>query len=179
MSRDPRVPRRIRALTVAAVVGAALGALPAAAGEHSIGVGLHYWQTVDDLAAGAGLKDDGVSLLAAYQYAPTRGLLRFELDLEYFDEGFGGSAEAAYAPVAYLVVGRSFYVAAGFGVTFSGGLADSPSDPFYSGRLGYQFHLLPGLLLDLNASYRTNAFKELGDLDVDALTLGVIARVKI
>jgi hypothetical protein len=70
-------------------------------------------------------------------------------------------------------------VAAGFGVTFSSGLDDSPSDPFYSGRLGFQLELLPGLLLDFNANYRTNAFEELGDFDVDTLTLGVIARVKI
>lgn len=179
MPSGPRAPRLIRALAVAAVFGAVGSASPAAAGEHLIGGGLHYWQTVDDLAGGAGLDDNGVSLIVSYQYAPRRGLLRFELDLEYFDAGFGGSPEAAYSPVAYLVVGTKLYVAAGVGVTFSSGLADDPSDPFYTGRLGYQFHLLPGLFLDLNANYRTNAFEQLGDLDVDTFTLGVIARVKI
>lgn len=179
MPSAPRAPRLVRVLAVAAVFGAVWSASPAAAGEHLIGAGLHYWQTVDDLVDGAGLEDNGVSLIVSYQYAPNRGLLRFELDLEYFDAGFGGSAQAAYAPVAYVVVGTKLYVAAGIGVTFSSGLANDPSDPFYSGRLGYQFHLLPGLLLDLNANYRTNAFEELGNLDVDTFTLGVIARVKI
>ncbi|HEX9732335.1 MAG TPA: hypothetical protein VGG06_10150 [Thermoanaerobaculia bacterium] len=176
---DSRTSHLIRALAVTAVLAGYWCAAPAAAGEHSIGVGLHYWQTLDDLVDGAGLEEDGVSLLLAYQYAPSRGLLRFEIDLEYFDEGFGGSPDAAYAPVAYLVVGGKLYVAAGFGVTFSSGLDDSPSDPFYTGRLGFQLELLPGLLLDFNANYRTNAFEELGDFDVDTLTLGVIARVKI
>ena len=120
-----------------------------------------------------------MSLLVSYQYVPTRGLLRFELDLEYFADGFGGSAESAYSPVAYVVVGKRFYAAAGLGVTFSSGLPDSPSDPFFTSRLGYQFHLLPGLFLDVNANYRTNAFAALGNLDVDTFTLGVIARIKI
>lgn len=182
MSSGPRARRRFHPFTFAVCVvalGAAWGGSPAAAAEHRIGVGLHYWQTVDDLVAGAGIEDDGVSLLVSYQYVPNRSLLRFELDLEYFDDGFGGSTQSAYAPVAYVVIGDKLYVAAGIGLTFSSGLADDPSDPFYSARFGYQFHLLPGLLLDLNANYRTNAFEQLDNFDTDTITLGVIARVKL
>lgn len=182
MSSGPPASRILRAVTLAvcaAVAGAIFGVAPAAAGEHRLGGGLHYWQTVDDLFDGAGIDEQGVSILLSYQYVPHRTLFRFELDLEYFDDGFGGSTEAAYAPVAYLVVGERLYVAAGVGVTFSSGLADDPSDPFYTMRLGYQFHVLPGLLLDINGNYRTNAFEELTNFDSDTITLGVIARVKL
>lgn len=182
MSSGPCISRRYRAfvfVVCALALCATWGASPAAAGEHRLGGGVHYWQTVDDLFDGAGLEEQGVSLLASYQYVPNRGLFSFELALEYFDDGFGGSTDTAYAPVAYIVVGRKLYVAAGIGVTFSSGLADDPSDPFYNTRLGYQFHLLPGLLLDINANYRTNAFEAITNFDSDTITLGAIARFKL
>ena len=151
----------------------------AQAAEHRVGLGVHYWQTVDDLIAGEDLEDDGVSFLLSYQYVPKRGLFRFEFDLEYFSDGFGGSADSAISPVVYVVVGKPFYVAGGLGVTFSSGLEDDPSDPFFTGRVGYLFDLLPGLALDVNANYRTNAFEQLGDFDVDTFTLGAIVRLKL
>ena len=150
-----------------------------AANGHSVGLGLHYWQTVDDLFDGAGLEEDGVSFLLAYQYTPSRGLLRFEVDLEYFEDGFGGSPDSAIAPVAYLLVGRKLYVGAGIGLTYSSGLDGDFSDPFFAGRFGYDIALLPGLSVDLNVNYRTNTFDELGDLDTDTFTLGVVPRITV
>lgn len=170
---------RLPILLAAALVAYAFAAAPARAGEHSLGLGLHYWQTADDLIGGAGLDDEGVSWVGSYQFFPSRGIIGFEIDLEYFGDGFGGSAEAAEAPVFYVVFGKRLYVAGGIGVTFSSGLEGDVSDPFYAGRIGYQLGLLPGLKLDLNANYRTNTFDELGDLDTDTLTLGVLARLKI
>ncbi len=166
-------------LLAASLAACALTAAPALAGEHSVGLGLHYWQTADDLIGGADLEDDGVSWVGSYQLFPSRGIIGFEIDLEYFDDGFGGSADSALAPVVYVVFGKRLYVAGGVGVTLSSGLEGDVSDPFYAGRIGYQLGLLPGLALDLNANYRTNAFDELGDLDTDTLTFGVIARLKL
>lgn len=166
-------------ILLALVLFAVTGAAPARAASSSFGLGLHYWQTVNDLIGGAGLEDNGVSYVLSYQRTPSRGLLRFELDLEYFDKGFGGSDQAAFAPVGYLIVGRKFYVAGGIGLTFSSGLENDVSDPFFAGRIGYDIALLPGLSLDVNVNYRTNTFAELGDLDTDTFTLGVIARIKL
>lgn len=185
MSRDPskliRPSRRPALLVVPALAALfALSAAPPARGaDQSFGLGIHYWQTVDDLVDGAGLEDNGISYIFSYQYSPVRGLFRFELDLEYFDEGFGGSASEALAPVGYVIVGRKFYVAAGVGLTWSSGLPDDFSDPFFAGRFGWDIGLLPGLSVDLNVNYRTNTFSELGDLDTDTFTLGAIARIKV
>jgi hypothetical protein len=182
MSRNQKKPRPYGLLAVPAAITllALAGAAPAgAAPGDSFGLGIHYWQTVDDLFDGAGLEEDGVSYILSYQRNPSRGILRFELDLEYFDEGFGGAAEEAFAPVAFLLVGRKFYVGAGIGVTYSSGLPDDFSDPFFAGRFGWDFALLPALSLDLNVNYRTNTFNELGDLDTDVFTLGAIVRFRV
>lgn len=155
-------------------------AAPAWAGENVLGLGIHYWRTVDDL------KDDGfgdidskgTSGVVSYQYFPG-GPLGIELDLEYFDKGFSGSTEEAYSPQLYLVLGHRFYAAAGVGVTYSKGLEDSPSDPFYAGRLGLNLLLLPGVGLDINANYRANTFQGLRDAETDTVTLGAILRITL
>ena len=57
---------------------AAFAAVPAAAGEHRIGLGYHYFETLDDLELDTidDIDDSGSSLVASYQYLPG-GLLRF------------------------------------------------------------------------------------------------------
>ncbi len=171
---------RLLVLLAAVVVAGSLASAPAAAGEHTIGLGVHFWQTVDDLQAGAGLEDDGVGFLASYQYKPwQRGLFKFEIDLEYFDDGYGGSSQSAYSPILLAVFGNRMYVAGGIGVTFSSGLANDPTDPFFAARFGYDLRVLPGLSIDLNLNYRTNAFDDLGAFDTDAITVGAIARLKL
>lgn len=174
----------LRRLTLAAVA-VLLILVPSTAdaedkgGVHRLGLGVLYWQTVDDLAGGGDIEDDGLSLVASYQYGKKRGLISFEIDLEYFNDGFGGSGETTLAPVAFVLIGNQLYVGAGIGVSFSSGLEDDVSDPFYAGRLGYQFDVLPGLRLDVNLNYRTNAFGELDDFDSDTLTAGAFARIKL
>jgi hypothetical protein len=175
-SKTAQVRRRLFALPVLL----ALFAAPAFAGENVLGFGIHYWRTVDDI------KDDGfgdidskgTSGVVSYQYFPG-GPIGIELDLEYFDKGFSGSTEAAYAPQFYLVFGHRFYLATGIGMTYSDGLEDSPSDPFYAGRLGVNVLLLPGVGLDLNANYRSNTYKGLRDAETDTVTLGAILRITL
>jgi len=146
------------------------------AAEHRFGLGAHYWRSLDDLAD-AGLDDDGVSPYLTYQYAPA-GIFRFEADLEYYGKGFGGSDAAAYSPVVFLLAEFGIYGGLGVGVTFSDGLENNVSDPFYAARIGYDFQLIPRLHFDVNANYRAGSFKALEDFDQDSVTLGAAARLE-
>jgi hypothetical protein len=169
----------MRSIARAAAVLALAVSMPAAAAaaEQRIGFGYHYWQTVDeiDVAHLDQVDDAGYSIVFSYQYLV--GLIRFEGDLEYFDDGFGGSTESAYAPQAYVLVGRFFYAGVGVGVTHSTGFADGDwSDPWFAGRVGLDVLLLPHIHLDVNANYRANAFSELAE-DTGAFTLGASLRL--
>lgn len=168
-------------IALAGLAGLAPG--QASAGDHFVGGGLEFWRTVDGLP-GTGdfddIEDDGSSWVLSYQYRP-RGLFRFELDLEYFDDGFAGSTDTAIAPQAFILVGRGLYGGVGAGFTFSDGLEDDVSDPFFMGRLGFEFSLLGPLKIDLHATYRFDDWDGLEDIDVDTdtYTLGAYVRFKI
>ena len=152
----------------------------AAAGEHRLGLGAHFWKTLDNLSGDDfdGIEDDGLAWVVSYQYIPD-SLIKFELDVEYYDGGFAGSPDSALTPVAFVMVGSKLYGALGVGLTYSGGLQDDVSDPFFAGRVGYVLSILPGIRVDINANYRTGAFEDLGDADTDAITLGAILRFKL
>jgi hypothetical protein len=149
-------------------------ATPARA-EHRLGVGELYWRSLGDLSR-ADLEEDGIAPFVTYQYVPA-GIFKFELDLEYYRKGFGGSTAAAYSPVAFVLAEFGLYGGVGAGVTVSDGLQDNVSDPFYVARLGYDFQLVPRLHFDINANYRANTFAALKDYDKDSLTFGAAARV--
>ncbi|HYG65581.1 MAG TPA: hypothetical protein VEL74_23565 [Thermoanaerobaculia bacterium] len=164
-------------LLVFAVLGlSGLEAAPAAAAEHRLGGGVHYWKTVDELADDDfDIDDEGVAWVASYQYVPV-GLFKLEVDVEYFPSGFGGSPETAWSPQLYLVLGGKLYGAVGAGVVFSEGYEDSPSDPFYAARLGLDLTLLPRTHLDVHANYRFNDWNEFEQADTDTITLGALLR---
>lgn len=168
-----------RRAALTAILAVAIPAA-AAAGEHRIGFGYHYWKTVDDLDDFADIEDDGYATVLSYQYLPG-GLLRFEVDVEYFSDGFGGSTDDAYSPQVYVLFGRFLYAGVGIGITHGDGFAsgDDWSDPWYAARAGLDILLLPRLHLDINANYRANAFEDLEDADTDALTFGASVRLRI
>jgi len=174
------VPRPKRWLTLAAVLAcSALIATPASAAEHRLGLGLHYWQSLDDLAKDfPGIEDSGVSWLVSYQIDPA-GLFKFEGDLEYFREGFGGSEGSAFTPQVFLLVGGKFYGGVGVATTFASSFENNRSSPFYIARAGIEFTLLPGMRIDLNLNYESKVFNELDNFDSDAITLGVFVRFNI
>lgn len=169
----------MRGLAVLALAAAALGTAPAAAGEHRLGGGLHYFQTIDDIELDdlGAIEDEGNSLVASYQYLPG-GLLRFEIDLEYYEDGYGGSLDEAWAPQVYALLGRVIYGGVGVGVTQSDSFlsGDDWSEPWYAAKVGLDLLLLPRFHLDIHANYRANAFEELDEAESDAITLGVIGR---
>jgi hypothetical protein len=168
---------------VVVAVTAALCWLGAAAGagaaEHRFGLGANYWRTLDDLdASELEVEEDGVAPYFTYQWVPA-GIVRLGLDVEYYEAGFGGSTDAAYAPVGWVIVEFGLYGGVGAGVTISDGLSDNVSDPFYAARLGWDFQVLPNIHVDLNANYRANTFAELEEYDSDAITLGAAVRVAL
>lgn len=161
---------------LAMLLAVGFSAAPADAAEHRLGLGIHYWKTVDDLV-GDGfdeLEEDGFSFVLSYKAVP-KGLLSVGVDLEHSD-GFGGSTDTVLTPIVWVYAGKSLYVGAGAGVNISDSFEGNTSDVFWAGRIGLDFHLLPRLRLDLNANYRAGAFDELDELATDAITLGAIAR---
>jgi hypothetical protein len=170
--------------TIAAVAVCGLAWLAPAAGaagaaEHRIGIGGNYWRALDDLdASDLDVDEDGIAPYLSYQFVPA-GIVRFELDLEYYADGFGGATGSAYAPVAFVLVEFGLYAGVGIGVTVSDDLDDNVSDPFYAARVGWDFQILPRLHVDLNANYRTNTFADLDGYDSDSITLGAAVRVAL
>jgi opacity protein-like surface antigen len=155
----------------------AMAAVPALAADHRIGAGIHHWQTVDDLADEGfeGLDDSGTSGIVSYQYMP-EGIFSFELDLEYFADGFGGSTEKAWSPQAYLLIGHGFYAGVGVGNVISDG---ESSDPFYAAKLGVDFAIIPRVSVDINANYRFDAWSLIDEVDTDTVTFGALLRLRI
>lgn len=168
---------RNQVIAIALLSFAAVAVAPAQAGEHRLGFGFHYWKTVDELDDEGfdDIDDSGLSQVFSYQYLPNP-VLRWEIDVEYFDDGFAGATEEAYSPQVFLLFGRGIYGGLGVGATYSSGLIDDWSDPFYAARAGIDLLLLPKIHLDINANYRFDAWSELEDVDTETLTLGAIAR---
>ncbi|MES1244153.1 MAG: hypothetical protein ABUT39_21290 [Acidobacteriota bacterium] len=156
---------------------AALISLPAFAADHRIGVGIHHWQTVDDLADEGfdNLDDSGNSAIVSYQYMP-EGIFSFELDLEYFADGFGGSTESAISPQAYLLIGHGLYAGVGVGNVVSDG---ESSDPFYAAKVGFDISIIPRVSVDVNANYRFDDWGLIDEADTDTVTFGALLRLRI
>jgi hypothetical protein len=173
-----RLPTQIWILGTVALL-AALGAAPASAGEHRLGLGANYWQSIDELADDFDIEEDGIAFFGTYQYRPG-GLLAFEVDLEHFDEGFGGGTEEAYSPQVYFLFGSGWYAGLGAGVLYhrSGGDSseDEFSDVFYAAKAGLNFPLVPKVYLDLGVNYRFDALEDLDEVESDVLFLGAALR---
>jgi hypothetical protein len=153
-------------------------AAPVAAGEHRLGFGLHYWQSIDQLDdqfPEFEVADDGVSEVVSYQYLA--GFIRFEVAAEYFDKGFQGSLDWAVSPQVYILAGRGFYGGLGVGSTYSDFANGSWSDPYYIAKAGIDLLLLPKIHLDINADYRFLEWEDLDDYDTDTITFGATVRV--
>lgn len=184
MQRSQAPKALVPSLLILTLGFALMSAQPADAAENRFGLGVHFFKTVDDLVDDAGddstanIEEDGYAIVVSYQRIP-RGLFRFEIDVEYYESGFGGSGEDAITPLAFILFGRSLYAGVGVGITYASDLQDNISDPFFAGRLGYELGILPGLSVDINANYRVGAFNDLDELDTDAMTLGAILRFKL
>ncbi len=158
-----------------------MGATTASAdSNYTLGVGLHYWDSLDTVVDSEfDFEDSGYSLLLAWQWAP-ENLIQFEIDLEYFEDGFAGATGEAFSPMALVLLDLPvLYVGAGVGVTLSDDFSDNVSDPFYLARAGFHIGLLPRLALDLHLDYRFDVWEEIDNYDSDTITLGAILRFKL
>jgi len=167
----------ILAFSLAAVVPAQSQEGGGSKSEHRVGGGLHFWKALDALNDDlfSELEESGAAIVGSYQFVP-EGLFRFEGYFEYFNKGFAGSTSAAIAPQVFVLVGKGFYGGAGVGFTYSSDIDGSISDAFYTGRFGFDVLVLPRFHLDFSLNYRVGAFDDLENVNVDTLTLGVIAR---
>lgn len=175
----PKNDLKIRNFTFLFLFMSILCALPAGAGEHRFGLGAHFFKTVDDIADDgfSDIEDDGYAFVVSYRYEPG-GFIFFQLEADYYKDGYGGATESALAPAVFVGVGRDIYVAIGLAATYSDDFDGSFSDPYYIGRIGYDLDLLPGISLDINVNYQAGSFSEIEDfdLDTDTLTLGASIR---
>lgn len=176
--------RKLPALATASLLIAAAIAFPAGpaeAAQHRIGVGANYWKTIESLDdEGIGnigqIDDSGVAEVASYQFWP-QGLVGFEIAVEHFPEGFGGSTHDAWSPQVYVTLGHGLYGGVGVGVTNSSDFDGNWSDPFYAAKLGFNIGLLPHIALDVYGNYRFDAWSELNDANTDTVFLGAQVRI--
>lgn len=142
-----------------------------------LGVGAHYWRTVDSIDD-RDFDRDGVSWLVTYQNT-LLPLLKYQVDLEMFPSSFAGSKKTVYAPQLLGIVGHWIYVGAGIGILY----ADSSfaDRPFYLLRAGLDLPILPSLRLDINANYHFSEWKGISetadDIESDTITLGAALRL--
>lgn len=143
-----------------------------------LGVGVHYWRTLDDIEIDD-LDRDGLAWMVSARFFP-ESLVSLGLEVEQFPEEFAPGDEAVYAPAAYLVLGRSLYAAVGVGGYYRDG--DFADDPFYAARLGIVLEALPQVFLDLNANYRFEEWEQFNEdehkIDTDTVTLGAALRIQ-
>lgn len=162
-------------ITILAVLAAMSGLNALAESGPRIGAGVNYWVALDDLDEDD-VDDDGFSYIASYQYRAD--LLGLEVDVEFLPDRFG---EDAWAPEAYLLLGRTIYAGAGIGIVNSDG--DFADEPFYAFKAGLDLEVLPSLYLDISANYRFNDSADLGedekDIDTDTVFLGAAIRVAL
>ncbi len=149
---------------------------PAYAGNHRLGLGGHYWKSIDDIDV-SDINEDGFAMVVSYQYKPT--LFGFQFDVEIADEQLTGKSKAVYSPQAFLIVGGLVYGGLGIGTHYSDG--DFADKPFYALKAGLDFELLPRIHLDINANYRFDNWdinEVTEDVDTDTVTLGLVGRIE-
>jgi len=162
-------------LAAACGVFLACGATGVRAGEQRIGGGVNYWVAVKDIHTDK-VDDNGFSYLASYQYRAD--LLGLEMDAEFLPDRFG---KDAWAPEAYLLVGRTIYAGAGIGIINTD--SKFADDPFYALKAGLDFEVLPRIFLDISGNYRFNDKAQLensdSNIDTDTVFLGAAVRLAL
>lgn len=162
-----------RMLVLGIAVLALLSVKQARAEGQSIGGGANYWVAVADIDVD-NIDKSGFGYYVSYQYKA--GLLGLGVDFEMLPDWFG---DDAFAPQAYILVGKAIYGGAGVGWTYQND--DFADDPFFTLRAGFDLELLPSIHLDVYGQYRFGSSKDLEneatDIDTDTVYLGAAVRV--
>ncbi len=158
-----------------AVVVLAAGGLfeGARSGEHQLGGGIHYLETLGDIKDVPEWDSSSLGWMISYRYKMT--LIKIEADLEWIPD-YGGSDKTLSQPQVWLIVGGLIYGAGGIGGSYiDGAWLDNP---FYGLRAGADL-TVAGLNLDLFAAYffqSTQVFEDVDQKDLDSITFGAIVR---
>ncbi|MEW6259706.1 MAG: hypothetical protein AB1547_07325 [Thermodesulfobacteriota bacterium] len=145
--------------------------------NHRLGVGAQYWKVVNSIDV-EHINKEGFSGIVSYQLIPT-SMLKFELDLEVAPDGIIIPDKTAYAPQAYIIVGKGIYAALGIGIWYAND--KFMDEPFYALRAGVDLEVLPSVYLDVNANYRFARWDYetiKGDISGDTITLGTMLRIE-
>lgn len=167
-------------VVILVLCGVLLFSVPSHAGNHRLGIGGHYWKSVDDIDISEltdDIKEDGYAMVVSYQYKPT--LFGFQFDVEIADDQLTGLDETVYSPQIFMIVGGLVYGGVGIGTHYTDG--EFTDEPFYALKAGLDFELLPRLHLDINANYRFDNWDRdevEADLDTDTVTLGLVGRIE-
>lgn len=167
---------------VPTMLACAVLALPSAGAAaetlHYLGIGVRYWQTVDDISL-VDVDEEGISYIITYQMRPAR-LLKVEADIEVLPDNYAGSPDQVYAPQGFILLGTGIYAGVGAGFYLAGGKIEE--DPFLALRAGLNAELFPSIFIDLNANYRFDEWNDLNesneDIDTDTVTLGLAVRLE-
>ncbi len=145
------------------------------ADEHRLGGGVNYWVAVEDVDFDD-IDDNGLSYTVSYQYWPS--LIGLEVDFEILPDKYG---ETAFAPEAFILLGRAIYAGAGVGIEFRD--SEFAEEPFFTLRAGLNLELLPTIWWDIYGLYRFNDTAELDDwrenIDTDTVFLGTMIRIEL
>jgi hypothetical protein len=160
---------------LAALALCAPGAVRASGFE--IGIGANYWYSLDD-AVDKSFDDEGLGYMISSRIMFT-DYLGIGLELERSPDNFIALEEEMYAPAAYAILGDWIYLGLGIGTYYYDG--DFYDDTWYALRAGFKFHLGPNLVLDINANYRMDKWKDMGtvkdDIDTDNVIAGAALRL--
>ena len=162
------------ALAVAGLLGS--GAL--AGDNFQIGVGANYWlalkNAVDDSFDKRGL---GWMISSRYMATPVFG---FGLDVERSPKNYIQFEKPIYSPAAYIIVGKGIYAALGIGTYYYDG--KFVKDTFYAARAGLTMELIPRIVIDINANYRSEEWSKIKkvhrEVSTDNVVMGAAIRVK-
>ncbi|MCD4655065.1 porin family protein [bacterium] len=155
------------------------------AGDHTFGVGFHYFYTLDEISdemkdvMGDAFHKDGLAINFSYRYKfnPHFGI---QAEVQTYPDGYF-DAESTISPRVIFLLGQSFYVGAGVGwnhidwedATEDFHDSDDWTDEFYMLRVGVEFPILTEhLFLDINVNYEFNKWNEVEEFDSDILTFG-------
>ena len=112
---------------------------------HRVGVGVHYWASLEDIIIDD-VDEAGLAFLISYQYQMFK-FFTFEADMEILGEGYAGATETVLAPQGYFLIGRGLYGGIGVGINFSDG--DFAGSPFFALRTGIDLEIFPTTFLNI------------------------------
>ena len=172
-----RIASLIALLLVAGLICPTVGM----AARHSLGIGAHYFRSLEEIKAEDDFDEDGLGLNLSYRYRMAR-LLALQGELQFFPDGIF-FAEDAYGFKGFLLLGNVIYAALGIGtnrVEWPNGDKEW-TDTEYLLRAGVELPIVPDVFtIDMNANYILADWRDIDDLDdefdEDYMSFGAAAR---